>query len=223
MENLRVRRAGFAYRRLYELFLERYKSLCPETWPKFTAGPPRAGVQIIMEKYTKSPDDYRMGEWVPSLYILTPSHYKTHVIEDTIVPIDWIRNQFFQYGSWIRKILIGFFLLRHRLLNRSSWKDQGVHQRVTHALRHRGRVPAQETRPGKQDPGHIQGQAAEEALPEDERGRHDDCQVLEKGGRHAGTETEETCGSGHQRVSHRSGGRMWRLHQVYSKLLTFLF
>jgi myosin-1 len=62
MENLRVRRAGFAYRRLYELFLERYKSLCPETWPKFTAGPPRAGVQIIMEKYTKSPDDYRMGE-----------------------------------------------------------------------------------------------------------------------------------------------------------------
>ena len=33
MENLRVRRAGFAYRRPYEGLLNRYKSLCPETWP----------------------------------------------------------------------------------------------------------------------------------------------------------------------------------------------
>ncbi|KAI2656310.1 Unconventional myosin-Ic [Labeo rohita] len=35
MENLRVRRAGFAYRRRYETFLQRYKSLCPDTWPNW--------------------------------------------------------------------------------------------------------------------------------------------------------------------------------------------
>ncbi len=35
MENLRVRRAGFAYRRTYDLFLKRYKSLCPKTWPSY--------------------------------------------------------------------------------------------------------------------------------------------------------------------------------------------
>lgn len=42
MENLRVRRAGFAYRRKYEAFLQRYKSLCPETWPTWK-GRPRMG------------------------------------------------------------------------------------------------------------------------------------------------------------------------------------
>jgi len=33
MENLRVRRAGFCYRRQFQIFLQRYKSLCPATWP----------------------------------------------------------------------------------------------------------------------------------------------------------------------------------------------
>lgn len=33
MENLRVRRAGFCYRRPFAVFLNRYKSLCPKTWP----------------------------------------------------------------------------------------------------------------------------------------------------------------------------------------------
>ena len=36
MENLRVRRAGFAYRRTLPYFVERYKSLCPKTWPIYT-------------------------------------------------------------------------------------------------------------------------------------------------------------------------------------------
>jgi len=34
MENLRVRRAGYCNRQLYEIFLERYKMLCKKTWPK---------------------------------------------------------------------------------------------------------------------------------------------------------------------------------------------
>ncbi|CAG0921657.1 unnamed protein product [Notodromas monacha] len=62
MENLRVRRAGFAYRRQYEPFLERYKSLCPQTWPRYTAGTPKQGVKIIMDKFTGSSEDYQMGE-----------------------------------------------------------------------------------------------------------------------------------------------------------------
>ena len=35
MENLRIRRAGFAYRRKYTEFLDRYKCLCPQTWPNY--------------------------------------------------------------------------------------------------------------------------------------------------------------------------------------------
>ena len=38
MENLRVRRAGFCYRRPFAVFLGRYKSLCPKTWPAWRGG-----------------------------------------------------------------------------------------------------------------------------------------------------------------------------------------
>ncbi|XP_054270619.1 unconventional myosin IC isoform X2 [Macrosteles quadrilineatus] len=60
MENLRVRRAGFAYRRRYEEFLGRYKSLCRETWPKYH-GSARNGVQALVKALGYKPDDYRMG------------------------------------------------------------------------------------------------------------------------------------------------------------------
>lgn len=48
LENLRVRRAGFAYRREYETFLAKYKSLCPKTWPVYK-GEPRQGVELLLE------------------------------------------------------------------------------------------------------------------------------------------------------------------------------
>lgn len=60
MENLRVRRAGFAYRRPYEPFINRYKSLCPETWP-FPKGTPKEAVQTLVNHLNYGPDDYRMG------------------------------------------------------------------------------------------------------------------------------------------------------------------
>lgn len=61
MENLRVRRAGFAYRRPYDVFLERYKSLCPQTWPHYD-GPPKAGVEVLMKYLGYGDEDYRMGK-----------------------------------------------------------------------------------------------------------------------------------------------------------------
>ncbi|XP_037294440.1 unconventional myosin IC isoform X2 [Manduca sexta] len=60
MENLRVRRAGFAYRRTYEAFLERYKCLSAETWPNFR-GPAREGVQKLVEALKFEKEEYRMG------------------------------------------------------------------------------------------------------------------------------------------------------------------
>lgn len=60
MENLRVRRAGFAYRRTYEAFLQRYKCLSAKTWPNWK-GDPKAGVQIIADELKYTADDYRMG------------------------------------------------------------------------------------------------------------------------------------------------------------------
>ncbi|XP_067328163.1 unconventional myosin-Ic isoform X1 [Anolis sagrei] len=60
MENLRVRRAGFAYRRKYEVFLQRYKSLCPETWPLWD-GRPQDGVALLLNHLGCKQEEYKMG------------------------------------------------------------------------------------------------------------------------------------------------------------------
>ena len=61
MENLRVRRAGFAYRRTFEMFLNRYKSLSKQTWPNYN-GPAKEGVKILVKELNYGPEDYRLGE-----------------------------------------------------------------------------------------------------------------------------------------------------------------
>ncbi|MBN3312134.1 MYO1C protein, partial [Atractosteus spatula] len=60
MENLRVRRAGFAYRRKYEVFLQRYKSLCPETWPNWN-GKLADGVATLVKHLGYKPEEYKLG------------------------------------------------------------------------------------------------------------------------------------------------------------------
>ncbi|KAM9811184.1 unconventional myosin-Ih [Neosynchiropus ocellatus] len=60
MEHLRVRRAGFAYRRKYEIFLQRYKPLCPATWPHWR-GLPADGVEVLVQHLGYMPDEYSMG------------------------------------------------------------------------------------------------------------------------------------------------------------------
>uniref|UniRef100_A0A8C6UC77 Myosin Ic, paralog b n=1 Tax=Neogobius melanostomus TaxID=47308 RepID=A0A8C6UC77_9GOBI len=60
MENLRVRRAGFSYRRHYEVFLRRYKSLCPETWPNWQ-GKKQDGVATLVKHLGYKPEEYKMG------------------------------------------------------------------------------------------------------------------------------------------------------------------
>ncbi|XP_016142238.1 unconventional myosin-Ic-like isoform X1 [Sinocyclocheilus grahami] len=60
MENLRVRRAGFAYRRNYEVFLERYKSLCPDTWPNWRGKLPE-GVATLVKHLNYKPEEYKLG------------------------------------------------------------------------------------------------------------------------------------------------------------------
>ncbi|XP_071551474.1 unconventional myosin IC isoform X2 [Panulirus ornatus] len=69
MENLRVRRAGFAYRRAYEIFLARYKSICPATWPHHH-GLAKDGVKAIVQHLGYPPDDFRLGE--TKLFIRLP-------------------------------------------------------------------------------------------------------------------------------------------------------
>uniref|UniRef100_A0A3Q4BQP0 Uncharacterized protein n=1 Tax=Mola mola TaxID=94237 RepID=A0A3Q4BQP0_MOLML len=60
MEHLRVRRAGFAYRRKFEVFLKRYKPLCPATWPHWR-GEPADGVEVLVQHLGYLPNEYKMG------------------------------------------------------------------------------------------------------------------------------------------------------------------
>lgn len=46
MENVRVRRAGYAFRMEYKNFLERYKMLSGVTWPNYR-GSPKDGVKHV--------------------------------------------------------------------------------------------------------------------------------------------------------------------------------
>ncbi|KAM6907094.1 unconventional myosin-Ic isoform 2-T2 [Xenentodon cancila] len=60
MENLRVRRAGFAYRRRFEAFLQRYKPLCPETWPNWQ-GKLVDGVSTLVNHLGYKAEEYKLG------------------------------------------------------------------------------------------------------------------------------------------------------------------
>ncbi|KAM6983875.1 unconventional myosin-Ic-like isoform 1-T2 [Tautogolabrus adspersus] len=60
MENLRVRRAGFAYRRRFEAFLQRYKPLCPETWPNWH-GRLADGVSTLVNHLGYKEEEYKLG------------------------------------------------------------------------------------------------------------------------------------------------------------------
>ncbi|XP_047456896.1 unconventional myosin-Ib isoform X8 [Mugil cephalus] len=60
MENVRVRRAGYAFRQPYESCLERYKMLCKRTWPHWK-GPAREGVEVLMGELPVPAEEYSYG------------------------------------------------------------------------------------------------------------------------------------------------------------------
>uniref|UniRef100_F1KTI8 Myosin-Ie n=1 Tax=Ascaris suum TaxID=6253 RepID=F1KTI8_ASCSU len=59
-ENIRVRRAGFAYRRPFERFIYRYAILSKETWPNYR-GDPRQAIKIICRSVNMDADQYQLG------------------------------------------------------------------------------------------------------------------------------------------------------------------
>ncbi|XP_028259817.1 unconventional myosin-If isoform X2 [Parambassis ranga] len=59
-ENIRVRRAGFAYRRVFNKFLMRYSILTAETWP-YWRGPEQQGVLHLLRSVNMDNDQYQMG------------------------------------------------------------------------------------------------------------------------------------------------------------------
>ncbi|CAI5765468.1 unconventional myosin-Ia isoform X1 [Podarcis lilfordi] len=69
LENVRVRRAGYAYRQLYDPCLERYKMLSKETWPKWK-GSARDGVQALLSSLPIDSKELAYGH--TKIFIRTP-------------------------------------------------------------------------------------------------------------------------------------------------------
>lgn len=61
-ENIRVRRAGFAYRREFMKFLRRFAILTPETFPEWTGGTLQAGIKHLMTAVSMEPDQWQLGK-----------------------------------------------------------------------------------------------------------------------------------------------------------------
>ncbi|XP_013388317.1 unconventional myosin-Ia-like [Lingula anatina] len=69
MENVRVRRAGYAFRQLYPQFVYRYKMLSAATWPNWY-GVPKDGVKEILIAQDISSDEYTFGK--TKLFVRNP-------------------------------------------------------------------------------------------------------------------------------------------------------
>uniref|UniRef100_A0A8B9QNH0 Myosin IG n=1 Tax=Apteryx owenii TaxID=8824 RepID=A0A8B9QNH0_APTOW len=69
LENVRVRRAGFAYRQPYDRFLLRYKMTCEYTWPNHLMATDREAAQALLEQHGFQ-DDVAYGH--TKVFIRTP-------------------------------------------------------------------------------------------------------------------------------------------------------
>ncbi|XP_015784428.1 myosin-IB [Tetranychus urticae] len=120
MENLRVRRAGFAYRRSYDVFLQRYKCLSQETWP-FFKGSPKEGVEILVRQLDYNPNEYRLG--TSKIFIRLPrTLFETE---------DAFQKKKHQLAAYIQAHVRGYFqrqkyhqIRRSALLIQSYWRRE---------------------------------------------------------------------------------------------------
>ncbi|KAI7806420.1 myosin IEb [Triplophysa rosa] len=60
-ENIRVRRAGYAFRRIFRKFLQRYAILTRETWPQWH-GDEKQGVLHLLRSVNMDSDQYQLGK-----------------------------------------------------------------------------------------------------------------------------------------------------------------
>ncbi|XP_032730409.1 unconventional myosin-Ia [Lontra canadensis] len=69
LENVRVRRAGYAYRQRYGPFLERYRLLSRSTWPRWN-GEDREGVEKVIGELSLSSEELAFGK--TKIFIRSP-------------------------------------------------------------------------------------------------------------------------------------------------------
>ncbi|NXX65072.1 MYO1B protein, partial [Spizella passerina] len=105
LENVRVRRAGYAFRQPYEPCLERYKMLCKQTWPHWR-GPARAGVEVLFNELRIPEEEFSFGR--SKIFIRNPR---------TLFKLEDLRKQRLEdLATLIGKIYRGWKCRTHFLL-----------------------------------------------------------------------------------------------------------
>uniref|UniRef100_A0A8B9LUT5 Unconventional myosin-Ib n=1 Tax=Astyanax mexicanus TaxID=7994 RepID=A0A8B9LUT5_ASTMX len=116
MENVRVRRAGYAFRQAYEPCLERYKMLCKQTWPHWK-GPAREGVEVLLKGLEVPEEEFAYGR--SKIFIRNPrtlfflEEKRRQCLEDLATLIQKI------YRGW--KCRTHFLLLKKSQVVVSAW------------------------------------------------------------------------------------------------------
>ncbi|XP_059895598.1 unconventional myosin-Ib isoform X4 [Gadus macrocephalus] len=124
MENVRVRRAGYAYRQAYEPCLERYKMLCKQTWPHWK-GPTREGVEVLMADLQVSTEEFAYGN--SKIFIRNPrtlfslEEKRRGCLENLAALIQKI------YRGW--KCRTHFLLLKHSQVVVAAWYRRYAQQK----------------------------------------------------------------------------------------------
>ncbi|XP_014851780.1 PREDICTED: unconventional myosin-Ib isoform X3 [Poecilia mexicana] len=132
MENVRVRRAGYAFRQAYEPCLERYKMLCKKTWPHWK-GRARQGVEVLMTDLQVPAEEFSYGR--SKIFIRNPrtlfflEEKRKQCLEDLATLIQKI------YKGW--KCRSHFLLLKKSQVVVASWfrryAQQKKYQKIKHA------------------------------------------------------------------------------------------
>ncbi|XP_023135821.2 unconventional myosin-Ib isoform X4 [Amphiprion ocellaris] len=124
MENVRVRRAGYAFRQAYEPCLERYKMLCKKTWPHWR-GPAREGVEVLMADLQVPAEEFSYGR--SKIFIRNPR---------TLFFLEERRRQCLQdLATLIQKIYRGwkcrsqFLLLKQSQIVVAAWYRRFAQQK----------------------------------------------------------------------------------------------
>ncbi|KAJ0070045.1 hypothetical protein NL108_000309, partial [Boleophthalmus pectinirostris] len=124
MENVRVRRAGYAFRQPYEPCLERYKMLCKRTWPHWR-GPAREGVEVLMTDLQVNPEEFSYGR--SKIFIRNPrtlfflEERRKQCLEDLATLIQKI------YRGW--KCRTHFLLLKQSQITVAAWYRRYAQQK----------------------------------------------------------------------------------------------
>ncbi|XP_049550211.1 unconventional myosin-Ia isoform X2 [Orcinus orca] len=109
LENVRVRRAGYAYRQAYGSFLERYRLLSRSTWPRWDGGD-REGVEKVLGELSVSSEELAFGR--TKIFIRSPK---------TLFHLeDQRRLRIHQLATLIQKMYRGWRCRVHYQLMRKS-------------------------------------------------------------------------------------------------------